>query len=304
MSWTTVRQVAKGDDQAQGTYNPDDGTVKWTTIQTWIAITDGATGAHAVPTGTPYDAANASAGGFTIPALASDIIIDGTDFTVSQVVPKRTGPNSFEIRVQADWTYQPPKSNNKWNIQINFGGVDYEQDATKDKDGKAIVNSAGQPFDPTLKHSYSDETISISYSTTLEQSESFAGIRGCVNSSSVTLNIGSIDRTFGERTIKCNDAEQAGDISLSDGTSTYKVSLNFTVRSDGYVDNVLDQGFYETDSDGELIQIKDKWGDSISAPVPLDGNGNQNDPNADPVFLTFKIETEADFTSAFEGLDG
>jgi hypothetical protein len=297
-TWVKVSQDQKIEDQCTGTQS-DDGKITWTLIQTWNAQTDGTSRA------TTYEAAFASDGTNTIPALGSDIIIDSTEFTVNQSRPKRSGPNSFNIQITSVYTYTPPQSSNKWNVQVNFAGQPFSQTAYKDKDSKAIVNSAGQPFDPSVEHTYYDEKISISYNTTLEQSSSFASIRGMVNSSAVTLSLPGITRSFSARQVYCVDASQSADVNLTDGTATFKVSIELNVRQDTYIDNILDQGFYYLDtSTNEIVQIKDKYGDLLSAPARLDGNGGVLAPGGTPVYLPFKIESEADFTSAFEGLGG
>jgi hypothetical protein len=294
-SWATVALDRTREDQVTGKVGTD-GSVTVTVTQTWSATTD------QTWRGDPVSAMTASDGTNTVPALGSYLEYDGTLFLVNSSQPTRIGPYTYAVQIQGLWQYTPSQSNTKWNVNVTFAGQDYQQNAVFDNDNNAIVNSANQPFDPALTVTYVDETISISYQTTLEQSASFNGVRGKVNSGSVTLNLPGISRSFDTRTVKCVDAEQSGSIPLNDGTATYTVTINLLVRTDGFTENVLDAGYYTTDDNDELVQIKDKNGDLLSAPALLDGDGDELAPGAQPVFLTFNIEQEADFTAFFGGL--
>ena len=301
MAWKQVFIDLGKTDQGTATYDVKTGAVSTQVTQTYVCESDGKTDMAA-------GAFLASAGSVSVPrAGAIDFFANVGPYYCTNVQPSRTGPYSYDVQVQWTWTYTPPQPGdpNDWNVTVRDSGSPYEQDAYQDKDKKPIVNSAGQSYDPTLKHTYNDEKITITWKSKNRASARFSGVRGKVNSGGCTLALPGYSQSFDTRTIRCDDAESSVSIPLGNGSATqastpvFDCTATFTYRPDGFTDHVLDQGYYEVDDDGDLVQIKDKWGDPINAAVPLDGNGSQLDANGTPVFKDYKIEEEADFTSAF-----
>ena len=115
-----------------------------------------------------------------------------------------------------------------------------------------------------------------------------------MKSDTVTFSIQGLSRTYEPNTLLLKDATMSTTTNLADGvTAAWKVQVTLLAREDSFVRHILDQGYYELNSDGDLVAIKDKYGDLVSAPVRLDGSGAALDSGADPVYLPFLIEGEA-----------
>jgi hypothetical protein len=290
-TWITCDIDNTQENQVQNTL-ADDGSITSQLIETWIVATDETSRSD------PVDALGASvSGGKTLPALGDFI----GDFQVVRVLPKRNGPYSFTVQVESKWKYTPPPPASKFSVSIDFSGQKFTQDAAQDMNEKPVVNSTGDSFNPTVPETFYDERIEVSYQTTADQSATFKTVRGKVNTSAISFAIQGVSRSFAVREMLCEDVKQSDSLPLGDGTPVFKVTASFTGRADTYITNVLDQGFYSLDS-GDRAPIKDNAGSPVVTPAMLDGSGNVLAPGADPVFITFKIEKEADFTSIFTGL--
>jgi hypothetical protein len=224
---------------------------------------------------------------------------------VTRLLPKRIGPTSFHIQVQADYSYTPTPATSKYSVTIDVDGQTSTQDAYYNKDNLPIVNSAGCSFDPSIKQDIYDEVFNITYSTTTDQSAAFAAVRGMVNSTGVSFAIQGVSRSFSARGLKCINAKQSADLPVGTGggTPAFKCNVQFGARTDGWQTKILDQGYYTLDpTTNEIVAAKDRDMNDVSAPILLDGTGNPLTPGSTPHYLTFKLETEADFTAVFTGL--
>ena len=299
MAWTKIwSELGNGkQDQTTLTYNPKRREATCTVMQTWCGETDDKTTESITLIG-------ATDGTNTVPTVGGVYTIAGVTYYVcTQAIPKRTGPLTFEAQITFAWTYTPTPGTDKYNVSLSFSGQKFTQDAYQDKDGNPVENSAGQSFSPTVKETFYDEIIDVSYNVASDQSATFNDLRGKVNSGSVSFTIRASSRTFDTRCLLLDSASQTDTANpLSDGTITYAVKLRFINRSDSLEDMILDQGYYSLDGSGKLVAITDKYQKPVSAPVKLDGSGGVLSSDADPVFLTFKIEGEADLSSAFTGL--
>lgn len=297
--WKTVDLDASKEDQVQDTLDETTGAVTSQLIQTWLAITDGTSRADPV---SARSAQQATGSMVVMPAVGSYLSTTAGLYQVTRVLPKRTGPYSFEAQVEAHWKYTPPLPANKSNITISFSGQKFIEDAHNDSTGTAVVNSAGQYFDPSVPITRYDERISISYITASDQSAAFAGVRGCVNNNSLSFSIKGVSRTFPNRGLLCEDVKQSSTFQISTGALAFNVTADFLSRSDTYTTRVADRGMYQLSS-GTLVPILDASGKAVSTPVNLNGSGGVQSPQTNtPNFLTFKMEPEADFTSIFSGL--
>jgi len=321
--WTKVQYDSGRQDQVTTTATQDDqgniSSVTQQVIRTWLVVDDGASGQPSL-----LSAQTASANGNTVPQAGENgVVIDGQGgFFCSQTIPKRTtqSPFVFEVQVQFTRKYQPSQQG-KYNITISISGQEFTQTAYQAKASPAadgttfsgsvgalvdIVNSAKQSFDPSLTKTYFDEVISISYNTTDADSGQFASLRGCVNSDSVSFDIKGQSRDFQPKQLLVKEISQSTTITTGDDNSTpvWKVSIQLVARQDKYTRSVLDAGYYEKDPNDstKIIGIMDKYHQPISAPGRLDGHGHSAGPTANPVYLGFDVEDQADISGIFEGL--
>jgi hypothetical protein len=88
------------------------------------------------------------------------------------------------------------------------------------------------------------------------------------------------------------------DPSSENGMFCYKIKEQLLYDKDGWSLKVLDAGTMEIDADtDELIPILDRRsGQPVTELVPLDGRGEAAIEDAQPVFLTYEIYPDNDFT--------
>lgn len=197
---------------------------------------------------------------------------------------------------------------------ISFSHREFEVPVERDRLGNPIVNSAGDMFNPTATRDDSRLLISIARNEATAPLALMAAIRNTVNQSEVVIpGIG----TFAPRTLKAI-APQA---TLSwhpdvPGFAYWKVTYQFEVNTDevfasdgttliaqGWDTVLLDVGFRYLEEDDEVFTRKLVMvdGEPAQDPVPLDGEGQVLDPNADPHYLAYRVYREVD-TAALLGL--
>ena len=273
--WRTVTKDTAKQDQVQTTLNTSDHSVTQQVIQTWIAVSDSTPVAGVYPAQvTPIEAEVASTGGLTIPTIGGTYTIGGqAGFVCIRRMPKRHAGNPYLFEIQVEYTRKfitKPSSATKWNTSVSFGGEKFQQDAFKDKDNKAIQNSAGQYLSPTLKKTFYDERIDVTFNATSASSAAVAPLRGMVNSSSCSFTINGESRTFPTRSLLLEEATMSSSLASDDGTTpVWTIKLSLVYRTDTFVSHVLDQGFMQLEDGTKLVNIKDKWGENISQPARL-----------------------------------
>jgi hypothetical protein len=215
----------------------------------------------------------------------------------------RTKESPFCFLVTVNWgsTSESPvqfPTGAKWNVEISVDGVEYSQPAYKDVNGAALVNSAGDPFDPPLEQTYYDEEITVSFNTRTVDASAIESARGKTNSASFSFTVAGLSRTFATKTLKLVKASYSTVYENND--SYWKVSYVFRHRVDTWTRTVLDQGYNAWDSvASKLVIIKDKNGDPVNTPAMLDSDGAVTDTAH---FLDFQMEGTASFSTLFTGL--
>lgn len=267
--------------------------------RTWRVITDSPyDGAMAVRNAIPVGIGAAyvvrDAGGSTILeqdlqsfALEVAAAVEGTaDDGCSWLVTVQYGPydaNTF------------PANPIDHPLKISWGFAKYEKvvdetipDPVTTKT-KAIVNSAGDYFDPPPTMDDSRPVLRIvrneqTYSPTLALSWKD------------TINT-DVWNGFAARTVKCGEIPAELRWNQECGYY-YEVTYEFEINPSGWKKEVLDQGLRKLVS-GAQQAITDSKGQPVTSPVLLDGSGAPLASGADPVFLQFSIYNEA----AFSGLN-
>lgn len=164
----------------------------------------------------------------------------------------------------------------------------------EDTEGAAIINSAGDPYNPPLEADLSRPVITI---TTNRSSFSLANavtLQDAINSTDWVTSHG----TFAARTAKCSGVEATEQF---ENGSLY-ISITFTVELnyDTWDTDVLDQGFRYLDSNGDPQTFTDGAGQPVSEPKPLDGAGGAldlTDEANEPVYNTFALYRAVDFNT-------
>lgn len=207
---------------------------------------------------------------------------------VQRISANQVGPHTVEVTVEyqtlEDPVARPPE------IEYLFAVTNEPVD--QDRNGDAIVNSAGELFDPPITKDQHDLIIHIKryqYSFDPVQASQF---EGSVNSANFL--------GYAPGLVKCN-VYRGKQLRLS-GLWVWEVIFEFEVREDGWQKRILDQGFRThtgTDDDTGVplyAAIKDTSGVPLSAPTLLNGDGGLNPDTSPPVFHQFELENQYDFS--------
>lgn len=175
--------------------------------------------------------------------------------------------------------------------EISFYAVKRRVVADKEvagpREGKAVKNSAGAPFDPPLEK----EEVSLGVTITRNQATFLAGtIRTYVG----TTNANTW-RSQPQRTCKMEDiqAAQAIEGQFIFWRVTYKVE--FAPAGQTFIRQVLDQGTFYLDASGKKATFIDDRGRPVGKGL-LDGAGGKLGTSADPWYLDRYVVPEEDWS--------
>lgn len=177
---------------------------------------------------------------------------------------------------------------------IRWTAAQYTKPVIKDRNGNAVVNSAGDYFDPPpeIEDVRWQVTAQVNWATV---PSSILGYAGRVNSAAFTID---------GVTVGAGQARLAGlDISevQYENDVTYRtVTAVYELRNEGFDLEVLDQGFRIKDgADLKDILIEDEDGNMSrpTSPVLLNGSGGKlsNPTPANAVYETFEVLSQVSF---------
>jgi hypothetical protein len=219
-----------------------------------------------------------------------------------QSVEPQRGANKLEFIVLCTYQSQgltaegPADANVNGNWSLSFGvrAIEVTEKVSVDKDGNAILNAAGEPYDDVTKTFY-DEEITISFKTLNPPVDAIADLKGKTNDASCEFTINGVTRTFPENTLKFFDWEY----SYSDSEAGYwTVSLKFYERPDGWTRFFINEGTYYLDADGNRVPAP------FGGKCLLDLTGKLLPATEDPADYTtiVNLEKRGDFSPLFDGL--
>lgn len=178
---------------------------------------------------------------------------------------------------------------------VKWSSTTYQLALAEDRNGEAIVNSAGDYFDPPVEASRSHWTVTIEKNVTGVPAF-ILGYADAVNESAIQIQGISVspecaklmDVSLSER-----KSEGEGDQRVNFYTFGYTMEL----RAETWQLKVLDQGLRYVDDD-EIKQILDERSKPISSPRLLDGEGGiLEDPTpGNAEWLYFDIYEKRDFS--------
>ena len=177
---------------------------------------------------------------------------------------------------------------------ITWDTEQFQKPATQDKDGKGVVNSAGDPFIPAEQMDDSRRIVTVQKNLANVPTW-ILSYQDAVNSDTFTIDGRSI--AIGEAKMQ---RVSVGPPEIRNGTTFRQVTFVIALRRDGWAYKILDQGFNEKDpadtTKRKAIYIN---GQLPSSPVLLDGTGKaQTDPKtANAVYLTFNVYKTQAFSS-------
>lgn len=177
---------------------------------------------------------------------------------------------------------------------ITWDTEQFQKPATQDKDGKGVVNSAGDPFIPAAQMDDSRRIVTVQKNLANVPTW-ILSYQDAVNSDTFTIDGRSI--AIGEAKMQ---RVSVGPPEIRNGTTFRQVTFVIALQRDGWAYKILDQGVNEKDPTAPTgrkpIYLK---GQLPSGPVLLDGTGKaQTDPKtANAVFLTFNVYKQQAFSS-------
>lgn len=182
---------------------------------------------------------------------------------------------------------------------ITWDSEQFQRPAIFDKNGDAICNSAGDPFDPPNMMDDSRRVVTVTKNLAVVPTW-ILSYQDAVNSDTFTVD----GVPVGVGVAKMQRVS-VGQVERRNAITFRPVTFQIHLERDGWLLEPLDAGFREIQAGsgsgaGSLINIVNP-GDGLqpSAPVPLDGNGvSLADPSfTNNVFLSFSVYTTLAFSS-------
>lgn len=179
-------------------------------------------------------------------------------------------------------------------VFVQWDTEQFTKPATQDKNGDAIVNSAGDPFLPPEQMDDSRRVVTITKNLSSVPAWVLT-YQDAVNSDAFTIDGVSI--AIGEAKMQ---RVSVGPAEIRNGTTFRAVTFVIALRRDGWAYKILDQGYNEKNAASPTGRSPIRIGGMLpTSPVLLDGNGNRlPDPKAtDGVFLTYNVYKTQAFSS-------
>lgn len=175
---------------------------------------------------------------------------------------------------------------------ITWSSEQFQRPVIVDQDGEAIVNSAGDPFDPP--HMIDDSRRVVTVTKNLATVPSWIlTYQDAVNSADFTVDGVSI----AEGKAKMQSVT-IGEPQSRNGNTFRTVTFSMHLEKNGWLFKPLDAGF-RTKIDGVMANVRnDDDGELPALPVPLDGFGNVLvDPSpSTAIYLEFTVYETKDFS--------
>lgn len=201
-------------------------------------------------------------------------------------------------RVTAEYSSEMELAENPTNdpALIRWDSEQFQKPAIFDYNGEAIVNSAGDPFDPPNMMDDSRRVVTVT--------KNLASVPAWILTYQDAINSGpfTIDGVSVATGLAKMQRVAVSERQTRNGTSFRTVDFTIHLQKNGWKLEPLDAGFREREATGtppELKNIKNPNDDELpGAPVPLDGSGRQlADPTpANCVFLDFDVYEPKDFS--------
>lgn len=164
--------------------------------------------------------------------------------------------------------------------RISWDGEEFQKPAVKDKNGDAILNSAGDPYDPPVM--VDDTRIAATITKNVASvPEWWLSYKDAVNSDAFVLD--GLPIPEGVAKLK---RQSISEMQTQNDVDYYTVTLVMHFNEDGWKATPLDAGFRRiySGTSRELITLENEDGEKEypPAPVPLDGSGVElADPTPD-----------------------
>lgn len=163
----------------------------------------------------------------------------------------------------------------------------------RDYSNNPLTNSSDEPFDPPTTRPVYDLVFRYQRNEESYNLLTVADFQDSIN--------GGVFLGFPAHHVKC--VKIAGQQARAANTIYYVVNYEFVIRvdaTDTWIRRFIDEGFRTkaigSDGEAEYTSIKDVEGKPITSPVLLDGTGQKLETGNSPVFLTYDLVKERDFS--------
>jgi hypothetical protein len=180
--------------------------------------------------------------------------------------------------------------------QIAWSSATHTEPIVQDVNGDAVVNSAGQQFDPPLTQERRVLVATITYNIEQWSAATAATYQGTVNIAATVIGNVNVAARMA-KIIEINGTQQYyNDTPYWTVVTKVEITTEVWATGQGWDRQVLDQGLYGLDADDKFGILVTEKGEDASEPLLLDGAGHALDPQtAAPHFLTFRVNRETNF---------
>lgn len=228
-----------------------------------------------------------------------DVHPDDIGAWCTSVKPRNVGATPFFWNVTVSYSSDKELNDDPLldDPDISWGSQKFQEPIVDDINGDAVVNSAGDPFDPPIMRDVSREVVTITANVASVPAWVFS-YKDRLNNATITIDGISI---LAEKA-KCDDITVANKAERNE-IEYYPLTIRLSLREEGWAKQVLDVGFNEIDGSAGRAAILLDDGTEPKSPVPLDGNGQRlsNPTTETAVILSFDIYPQVDFT-VFPGI--
>jgi hypothetical protein len=261
-----------------------------------------------VITNDPNDEASIVGAATGIPALYDTYVTANASDLGSRVIdiqPSQSedNPRFWQVAVEYSGAENPPEV----APDVKWGSNKEQRTFERDIFGDAILNSAGQFFDPPPEGDDSRPTLVITRNETLYNPALATIYQDAVNSDTWTIVAPAMTPFValpGEAKCMSIEAQYHEEKNYAWWSVTYSFEfrrVDTSVGLTGWIKQILDQGRYQrsTDDTNKLTPCLDDKGQPVDDPVPLDGSGAQlSDPSpTNAVWLTRQVYKQLPFTA-------
>lgn len=166
---------------------------------------------------------------------------------------------------------------------ISWDSEQFQTPLIEDNAGDAVVNSAGDPFDPPIMRDDSRRVATVVKNLATVPSW-ILSYQDAVNSDSFTID--GVSVTAGQAKMQ---RVTVSELQERNGTPFRVVTFQIHFQRDGWNFRPLDAGFRELDGTDRIQILNSGDSEPVNAPVPLNGSGAaiDNPTSATCVFLDF-----------------
>jgi hypothetical protein len=179
-------------------------------------------------------------------------------------------------------------------IEVSWGLRDHELVLERDTDGKAVLNTAGDPFDPPIMIDEPRMEMTVVRNEPTTTLAWFLTYRNAINSD----QFAGFDPFYSKVMNIQAKSQWHQDIGWYSQTTYVFEFLSPKVDDGGkgYRKSILNQGMRSIGTGGKIQHILLR-GVPVNTPMLLDQNGKLNALNADPYFLEIKAYPELPFSA-------